>query len=132
MSANITSLGQDLAEIATTAAINIGAKDNSEKLARAMTANSVGQIFSAAGQGNLTQIDADIDALVSSIKDPALHAVAAQLAANGKTLLNAGIAAAQKTPFLGTTVDAVFQNIGTGMTTIAQKEIAAYSPPAKS
>jgi len=113
------------AMLATVAAINAFAKTPADKLAAAITAQSVASIFSDAASGNATAINADVAALIGSIKDPGLALVAKTLAATGTPYLQALLSANVNLPLLGATEQAVLSSVAAGMNQAASAYINA-------
>lgn len=112
----------------TVAAINAFAKTPAEKLAAALTAQSVASIFADAASGNAGAINSEVSALIGSISDPGLALVAKQLAATGTPYLQALLSANANIPLLGATEQAILSSVAAGMNQAAQSYISAYGP----
>ena len=121
---------QSAAMLATVAAINAFAKTPADKLAAAMTAQSVASILQDAANGNASAIDTEAQALIANIKDPGLAAVARDLIARAQPYIQVVLAANGSLPLVGATEQAVLGNIAAGMKTAAQAYISA--PASKS
>ncbi len=116
------------AMLLTVAAINAFAKTPAEKLAAALTAQSVASIFADAASGNAGAINSEVSALIGSISDPGLALVAKQLAATGTPYLQALLSANANIPLLGATEQAILSSVAAGMNQAAQSYISAYGP----
>jgi hypothetical protein len=118
---------QSGAMLLTVAAINAFAKTPQDKLAAALTAQSVASIFQDAANADAAAINAEVAALIGSIKDPGLALVAQQLATAGQPYLQALLAGGGSLPLLGATEQAILGSVAAGMNQAAQAYIAAYS-----
>ena len=113
------------AMLLTVAAINAFAKTRAEKLAAALTAQSVATIFADAAAGNASAINSEVSALVGSISNPGLALVAKQLAAAGTPYLQALLSANANIPLLGATEQAILSSVAAGMKQAAEAYISA-------
>lgn len=127
---SIISLPQQAAQLLTVAAIDAGAKSDQEKLARALSAQSVASVFQAMGSGDVPGALANFQALIGSIKDPGLAQVVNNLFAVGSPFLQAEAQVIAATPLLGTSVAGWFAGTAVGMNTAAQAYISAYGKTA--
>lgn len=125
----IPNFEQSGALLATVAAISIAGSTPTAKLAAALVAQSVASIFQSASTGNAAAINADVSALVGSIKDPGLALVAQTLAAAGTPYLQALLSANANVPLLGATEQAILASVAAGMNQAASAYITAYSQP---
>jgi hypothetical protein len=117
------------AKIATTVAIDIGAKSNADKLARAQAALKVSAIFQTASTGDLATSAQQLEALLTgSTADPGVAQVISDLANVGNVFLQAKLAVVEATPLLGSEITAIAGNVATGMASIAQAYITKYTP----
>jgi len=114
--------------LATVAAINIAGSTPAQKLAAALTAQSVASIFSDAAAGNATAINAEISSLIGTISDPGIALVAKQLAAVGTPYLQAFLSAKAAAPLLGATEQAILSSVAAGMNQAAQSYLSTYGP----
>jgi hypothetical protein len=126
----IPSFEQSAAMIATVAAISASGSTPAAKLASALVAQSVASIFQSASTGNASAINADIAALIGSIKDPGLALIAQTLATIGTPYLQAFLSAGANVPLLGASEQGILASVAAGMNQAATAYITAYSPPA--
>jgi hypothetical protein len=118
---------QIISELATTAAIKIGAKSNTDLAARAGAALAVGSVFKTASTGDISTAALQLQALLTNPNmDPGIAKVVTDLANLGDAFLQAESAALQATPVVGQGLDAIFGNIAAGMTSTASTYIAKY------
>jgi hypothetical protein len=121
---------QLVAEGLTTAAIDIGAKTVAVKLARARAAAQVAAFFTAAGQGNITQANQQVQTLIAGITDAGLEQTALDLWSIGQPFLSVQYSLAQNVPILGGSLESAFTAIGAGMASVAGAYIGKYGTPA--
>lgn len=110
----------------TVAAINGFAKTPADKLAAALTAQSVASIFSDAASGDAAAINSEIASLIGSVKDPGLALVVKTLATAGQPYLQVLLATNANVPLIGATEQAILSSVAAGMNQAAQAYITAY------
>ena len=126
----IPNFEQSGAMLLTVAAINAFAKTPADKLAAALTAQSVASIFEDAATGNAAAINAEVAALIGGINNPGLALVAQTLAATGTPYLQALLSANAGLALIGATEQAILSSVAAGMNQAAQSYITAYGKPA--
>lgn len=129
--ATIPNFEQSGAMLLTVAAINAFAKTPADRLAAALTAQSVATIFADAAAGNASAINSEVASLIGSISNPGLALVVKQLAAAGTPYLQALLSTNAAFPLVGSTEEAVLSSVAAGMNEAAQAYITKYgSKPA--
>jgi len=124
---SLLSVGQLLVESATLAAIDIGAKDATEKYNRATVALQVAAAFQAVQAGDLAGGLAEAQAaLLSKITDPGQILLIQGLFTIGNAQIQIASQAASAIPLLNATVEGVAGEIAAGITAIA----SSYKNPA--
>lgn len=116
---------QQAATDLTVAAIEIGAKDSNDKLARAQVALGVSGIFLAAGQGDIQGAANALSTLILNTKNPGLALIGRQVWAIGSPFLSAQAAALAAAPLIGGVVDSALTNTANGMAAAANAYISA-------
>lgn len=130
MTIAVKPLQQALAQTLTVAAIDVGAKDNATKLARAMTAKTIAGILQSASTGDMSAATSEVNSLIGAISDPGLKSVAENLAAIGNSMLGIGAGAVRMTPGVDVVVAGYLSLTAAGMLAGAQPYIDAYSQSA--
>lgn len=127
MSITLKSVGQLMAEGATLAAIDIGAKDATDKYNRAQVALQVGAAFTAIASGDVAGGLATAQgAILGKVTDPGQVALVQGLFAVGVQQLQVASLASSAIPLLNATVTGVATEVAAGITAIA----SAYKAPA--
>jgi len=119
---------QLVAEGLTTAAIEVGAKDDATKLSRAKAASAVAAFFSAAGAGNIAQANQEVATLIAGITDPGIEQTASDLWSIGQPFLQAQYMLVTNIPILGGSLENALAGIGAGMASVAGGYIAKLTP----
>jgi hypothetical protein len=125
------SFEQIAAEGLTTAAIVIGASSTAVKLARAKAALSVAGYFQTLSTGNMASATEQLGALITGIKDPGISQTVSDLVAIGEPFISAEAQALELTPIVGSEINTVLASVATGMSSIANSYIAAYTAQGK-
>jgi hypothetical protein len=124
----ITPLQQAAAEALTTAAIDLNAKDDAAKLARAMAAQAVANVFKTAAGGDFAGALAELRSMLGSISDPGEATLVNTLYGYGAPLLSAEAQIIAAMPVVGTLVVGWLTATAAGMSTVAAAYIAKYGP----
>ena len=115
------------AKIATTVAIDVGAKSNADKVTRAQAALKVSAVFQTASTGDLATASQQLEAMLTGANsDPGVAQVISDLANIGNVFLQAKLAVIEATPLVGSDVAAVAGNVASGMSAISQAYITKY------
>ncbi|MDE2098632.1 MAG: hypothetical protein KGL39_15365 [Patescibacteria group bacterium] len=123
---NIKTFGVLFAQLATTAAIDIGAKDAADKYARAQVALQVASSLQSLSTGDVTGALAQAQAaLLSKVTDPGQAVLVTTLFATGDTFIQAASVANGLLPLVNATWQGAAAEAATGITNVASAYKAA-------
>lgn len=127
MSLKLESAGALLAQIATTVAIDVSAKDPAGRYASAQVAMEVAAAFKSVSTGDLASAETEVQqAVLSKITDPGQAALVTAIFTQGNNYLAAAAQAAGSLPLVNATVTGAAGEIADGITAAA----SAYPAPA--
>jgi hypothetical protein len=114
-----------VAEGATLAGINIGAKSAADKYARAQAALQVAAIATALSTGDIGTVETQAQGLIKT-SDPGVAKFVSDLSGLANTLIQGAAVASAAIPLLSAGAELVATNIAAGITAIA----STYPAPA--
>ncbi len=103
---------------------------NAEKLAAAQTFQQVASIFTDGATGNVTDLNAKMNAFVAGISDPGIQVVAASAMGWAQPFIDAEVAALKGAPGIGLMLEGGLTAGAAGFKKIAAAYIAKYGKPA--
>lgn len=124
MSLSVKPFEQIIVELATLAAINIGAKDAADKYQRAQGALKVASLSTALATGDVATVEATLQGLIKT-SDPGVAKVVTDLSSIGNTLIQGAMVANVAIPLLSAGAELIAQNVAAGITAVASQYPAA-------
>lgn len=130
LSSGVRPIQQQAAIALTIAAISLSSKTDQEKLAKALTAQAVANVFQSLAQGDTSALSTALQGLLSGISDPALKAWAESFIAQGSFIAGIPADIMKVVPVASDALQGWFLNTAIGMNYVASAYISAYQQPA--
>lgn len=121
---------QQIAIALTIGAISLSSKTDAEKLAKALTAQAVANVFQSLANGDTSALTGALAGLLSGISDPALKAWAESLVSQASVVAGIPADIMKVIPVGSDVLQGYFLNTALGMNFVANAYIAAYQAPA--